>query len=74
MFELKLTQEDVAKSMGLDPTTFNFKLNNNRRFYIDEVAKLCEILEIKTQVELREYFGLDFLSISNICENEKTVI
>lgn len=74
MFELKLTQEDVAKNIGVDPATFNLKLNNNRRFYIDEVAKLCEILQINTNVELQEYFGLDFLSISNICENEKTGI
>lgn len=61
MFELKLTQENVARDLGLDYGTFNLKLNNKRRFYLDEIAKLCEILEINNKTDLQEYFGLDFL-------------
>ena len=61
MFELKLTQEGVARDMGMDYSAFNLKLNNKRRFYLDEIVKLCEILEINTKTDLQEYFGLDFL-------------
>lgn len=63
MFELKLTQEDVAKFMDIDSTTFNLKLNNKRRFYLDEIKRLCEILQINSRAELQECFSLDFLGL-----------
>lgn len=59
--ELGLTQDDVAKELSIDYSTFNLKINNNRRFYIDEVAKLCEILKINTSTDLCNYFGFDSL-------------
>ena len=61
MYELGKTQEDVAKELSMDVSTFNLKLNNNRRFYVNEIAGLSKILGITTQEELRDYFGLDFL-------------
>jgi transcriptional regulator with XRE-family HTH domain len=69
IMELGLTQEDVAKKLGIDYSTFNVKINNNRRFYVDEVAKLCELLNIKTSTELREYFGFDFLVLTDSRQN-----
>ena len=69
MYELQITQESLAEYMGIDYSTLNLKLNNKRRIYADEVAKLCRILKITTSAELREYFGLDFL-IDKSCENE----
>lgn len=70
MFELALNQETVAKDMDMDYSTLNLKLNNKRRIYIDEVAKLCEILQLKTPSQLKECFGLDFLIVPNSCEND----
>lgn len=67
--ELGLNQDDVAKELGIDYSTFNLKINNNRRFYVDEVAKLCEILDIKTSNQLREYFGFDFLVLTGSRQN-----
>lgn len=67
IFELGLTQEKVADDMSLDYSTFNLKVNNKRRIYADEVAKLCKILHISTSAELKEYFGFDFLLIKS-CE------
>lgn len=61
MYELGKTQEEVAKELSMDVSTFNLKLNNNRRFYVNEIAGLSKILGISTQEELRDYFGLDFL-------------
>lgn len=74
MYELKLTQEEVAKDMGLDYSTLNLKLNNKRRFYFDEIAKLCEILQIKTRADLHECFGLDFLTIADSGEKDSHII
>ena len=69
IMELGLNQEDVAKKLGIDSSTFNLKINNNRRFYVDEVAKLCEILDIKTSTQLSEYFGFDFLILTDSRQN-----
>lgn len=67
IFELQLNQEEIAKNMSLDISTLNAKINNRRRIYIDEVAKLCDILQINTSDELKEYFGLNFL-LDKKCE------
>jgi transcriptional regulator with XRE-family HTH domain len=69
IMELGLNQEDVAKKLGVDYSTFNTKINNNRRFYVDEVAKLCEILDINTSSQLRDYFGFDFLVLTESRQN-----
>ena len=69
ILELGLTQEGVAKDMGIDYATLNLKINNKRRIYMDEVATLCKILDIKNPPELKEYFGLDFLIILPSREN-----
>lgn len=71
MYELGLTQDDIAKGLSMDISTFNLKLNNNRRFYVNEIAGLSKLLGITTQEELSEYFGLDFLTISSTCEKAK---
>lgn len=68
MVELGITQSNIAKNMGVDPTTLYLKLNNQRRIYVDEVGKLCKILKIGTPSDLHEYFGIDFLILPESCE------
>ena len=68
IFEMQLSQEKIAKSMSLNYSTLNAKINNKRDMNIGEVAQLCEILNIKTSRELKEYFGLTFL-LDNECKN-----
>ena len=70
ILELGLTQESIARDMSLDYSTLNLKLNNKRRIYFDEIVRLCEILNITTSRELKDYFGLDFLAIADSCEND----
>lgn len=69
IMELGLNQEDVAKKLGIDYSTLNLKINNNRRFYFDEIGKLCEILGINTSSQLHEYFGVDFLILTESRQN-----
>jgi transcriptional regulator with XRE-family HTH domain len=69
IMEQGLNQDEVAKELGIDYSTLNLKINNNRRFYVDEVAKLCELLDIKTSKELRDYFGFDFLILADSRQN-----
>lgn len=58
MILLGLTQPAVAKEMGINVATFNQKLNNKRRIYMDEYFKLCEILKLHTTEEREELLGV----------------
>ena len=44
--EKELSQEQLAKKMGITAQTLNAKLNEHRAFTVDEVKKICNILEI----------------------------
>lgn len=46
MVEKDLNQDDVAKRLGIDRSTFNLKLNGKREFLISEAKILVEILDI----------------------------
>lgn len=70
MVELGLTQGDVAKILSIDYATLNLKLNNKRRFYVDELNTLSQVLHISTSKELKEFFGLDFLIVPNTRQKE----
>ena len=58
MILLGLTQPDVAEAMGINVATFNQKLNNKRRIYMDEYLRLCEILKLHTTEEREELLGV----------------
>lgn len=57
MREMKWTQESLAKEMGINPTTINYKINNeNGEFLtIEEAEKLKNLLKIPKE-ELNDYF------------------
>lgn len=55
MKELRLTQADVAKRLGIAPPTVSQKINNVRSFDIDQAGELAAILGIKPY-EFGEYF------------------
>lgn len=65
IIERGLKQGCVAEEIGLNESTFNLKINNKRRIYMDEVIKLCMILDITTPSKLKECFNLDFLILQN---------
>lgn len=58
MLILGLTQPTVAELMGMNVATLNAKINNNRRIYIDEYFKLCDILKLNTAEERKELLGV----------------
>lgn len=49
------TQEAFAKTIGLTPTTFSFKINGKAKWTQDEIVKAVELLEISRD-EITEYF------------------
>lgn len=58
MLLMGLTQPDVAREMKINVATFNLKINNKRRIYMDEYLKLCEILKLNTTEEREELLGV----------------
>lgn len=53
--ELRLTQKDVAKALGIAPATASQKLNRVRPMDLDEAEKLADLLQIDN-AQLGEYF------------------
>lgn len=55
--EKNLTQEDMAKRLGINPSTLNKKINDEAGEYltIDEAERIKDILDISTS-DIAEYF------------------
>ena len=47
MAEKDMTQKDIAKILGIKPSTASQKINNVRPISLNEAEKLCEALEIE---------------------------
>lgn len=59
MRERGYTQESLAKSIGINESTMNSKLNGKTYFTTKEIDMICKLLDISTQD-----IGLFFYSIS----------
>lgn len=53
--EKRLTQEDVAKKIGIAYSTFNLKINAKAYFSQDEIYKISNLLEIPKD-KIYDYF------------------
>ena len=57
MREKNITQQDLAKTLGITQATCCLKINNNRHLSLDEANKIAEVLEISSND-----FGLYFFA------------
>ena len=55
MKENNITQEVLAKEIGLKPPTLSQKLNNKAKFKQSEISKICDVLNIEAN-EIGLYF------------------
>ncbi len=55
MSELRITQTELARLIGVATPTICQKINNVRPFSLDEAEKVAEILKIR-DVEFGQYF------------------
>lgn len=53
--EKGLTQESLAKNVGLSVCSLNLTLNNKREFRQEEIFRVCEILSIPVS-QIPEFF------------------
>ena len=54
MRERRITQEELAKIIGVAPSTLNFKLNGSCEFKASEMRKIAEVLDFAGKID--EYF------------------
>lgn len=50
--EKELTQEEVAKRIGISENSMSRKLNGKRDFSLREVAALCTLLDIRNAADV----------------------
>ena len=52
MAEQNISQEKMAKNLGITVQSFNAKLNGRSHFRLEEVVKITEILSLKDPVDI----------------------
>lgn len=57
------TQNDLASSIGISSQAFNLKINNKRSFKINEVMRLCELLDINNFKDCKVIFFNDCVDL-----------
>ena len=62
-----LTQADVAKKLGINVKSYNFKENGKSKFTLKELRKMSEIFNF-TEEEIREIFLIDTYRSDNKME------
>lgn len=50
------TQTSVASQMGISKNTLNEKINGKKRFYAEEVLRVCEIVGVDSAEEMAKIF------------------
>lgn len=50
--EKRMNYISCAQGLGISVTTFNNKINGRYKFYIEEIEKLSDILELTTQEKI----------------------
>lgn len=52
MMEQHMSQEKMAKKLGITVQSLNAKLNKKRNFTLEEVVKITEILSLEDPVDI----------------------
>lgn len=61
---LNMTQKQMAKYLGISPVSYTNKEIGKRRFYFDEVKRICELAKISidvVKIEVAKAIKLIFL-------------
>ena len=52
LVENRKTYDECSKYLGITITTFSDKMNGKRRFYVDEVNRLSELLGLSNEEKI----------------------
>lgn len=59
IYKSGLKKKAIAQRLGITPYTFQLKIENKRIFNIEEVSKLCSILNIDANLRDEIFFNFD---------------
>lgn len=58
LVERNITQEELAKQMGLSSQSINAKINNKREFLASEITKIIELFKLNPDQVVQIFFCL----------------
>ena len=67
LIENNLTNEDVAKQLGISKQSFSMKINNKREFKASEINKLSLLLNLFNTYDIMPIFFANYVELNSTC-------
>ena len=67
LVENNLTNEDIAKQLGISKQSFSMKINNKREFKASEINKLSMLLNLSNSCDVITIFFANRVELNSTC-------
>ena len=67
LVENNLTNEDIAKKLGISKQSFSMKINNKREFKASEINKLSALLNLSNSCDVITIFFANCVELNSTC-------
>ena len=67
LVENNLTNEDIAKKLGISKQSFSMKINNKREFKASEINKLSVLLNLFNSCDVITIFFANRVELNSTC-------
>ena len=67
LVENNLTNEDIAKKLGISKQSFSMKINNKREFKVSEINKLSLLLNLSNSCDVITIFFANRVELNSTC-------
>ncbi len=67
LIENNLTNEDIAKKLGISKQSFSMKINNKREFKASEINKLSLLLNLSNSADVISIFFANCVELNSTC-------
>lgn len=67
LIENNLTNEDIAKKLGISKQSFSMKINNKREFKASEINKLSLLLNLSNSADVISIFFANRVELNSTC-------
>lgn len=67
LVENNLTNEDIAKKLGISKQSFSMKINNKREFKVSEIYKLSLLLNLSNSCDVITIFFANRVELNSTC-------
>lgn len=67
LVENNLTNEEIAKKLGISKQSFSMKINNKREFRVSEINKLSALLNLSNPSDIMTIFFANRVELNSTC-------